>query len=99
MNLTREIVRNGRNFEYGGEDPLLASGINHHRARDHRHLSCSIVVSTMKHYAFNGQETNRNNIDHKTYFEQVPRQSDPSRSRSPTKSASLGSVISASKPR
>ena len=71
MNLTRE-TRNGRNFEYGGEDPLLAGIITGHEIKG---IQSQHVVSTMKHYAFNGQETNRNNIDHKI-GEQAARQSD-----------------------
>ncbi len=71
MNLTRE-PRNGRNFEYGGEDPLLAGVITGHEIKG---IQSQHVVSTMKHYAFNGQETNRNNIDHKI-GEQAARQSD-----------------------
>ena len=71
MNLMRE-PRNGRNFEYGGEDPLLAGIIT---GREIKGIQSQNVVSTMKHYAFNGQETNRFNIDHKI-GEQAARQSD-----------------------
>lgn len=55
VNLAREL-RNGRNFEYLGEDPLLAglmvseqiAGIQDHN-----------VASTIKHYALNPQESGR----------------------------------------
>lgn len=55
INLTRE-PRNGRTFEYMGEDPLLSGkmvasltkGIQSHK-----------VIGTIKHYALNDQETNR----------------------------------------
>ena len=60
MNLLRE-PRNGRNFEYGGEDPLLAGVITGHEMKG---IQSNHVISTMKHYAFNGQETNRNQMDH-----------------------------------
>ena len=60
MNLMRE-ARNGRNFEYGGEDPLLAGVITGHEMKG---IQSNHVISTMKHYAFNGQETNRNQMDH-----------------------------------
>ena len=57
VNLMRE-PRNGRNFEYAGEDPLLAgtmagaaiAGVQSNR-----------IVSTVKHFAVNDQETDRNN--------------------------------------
>lgn len=55
MNLARD-PRNGRNFEYLSEDPLLTAtsaaesirGIQHHG-----------VISTVKHYSLNCNETNR----------------------------------------
>jgi beta-glucosidase len=71
MNLLRE-PRNGRNFEYGGEDPLLAGVMTGHAIKG---IQSEHVVSTMKHYAFNGQETNRFTIDHRI-GEQAARQSD-----------------------
>ncbi|HWK40886.1 MAG TPA: glycoside hydrolase family 3 C-terminal domain-containing protein [Croceibacterium sp.] len=56
VNLMRE-PRNGRNFEYAGEDPWLAgvmvgaqiAGVQSNR-----------IISTVKHFAVNDQETNRN---------------------------------------
>ncbi|WP_076071301.1 beta-glucosidase [Sphingomonas montana] len=71
MNLMRE-PRNGRNFEYGGEDPLLAGIITGHAIRG---IQSQHVISTMKHFAFNGQETNRFTMDHRI-GEQAARQSD-----------------------
>ncbi len=49
--------RNGRNFEYAGEDPLLAGmivGATIRGAQDQH------IISTAKHYAVNDQETGRN---------------------------------------
>jgi beta-glucosidase len=55
VNIMRE-PRNGRNFEYGGEDPLLAGVIVGEQIRG---IQSNNIVSTLKHYAFNNQETNR----------------------------------------
>jgi len=55
IDLVRE-PRNGRNFEYGGEDPLLA-GIMIGQAI--RGIQSNHVISTIKHYALNDQETGR----------------------------------------
>lgn len=59
VNLTRDPWA-GRNFEYLGEDPLLA-GI---MAGDHiRGVQSNDIVSTVKHFAFNSQETGRMIMD------------------------------------
>jgi beta-glucosidase len=59
VNLTRDPW-NGRNFEYLGEDPLLA-GI---MAGEHiRGVQSNHIVSTVKHFAFNSQETGRMIMD------------------------------------
>jgi beta-glucosidase len=71
VNLARE-PRNGRNFEYTGEDPLLAGtmagalidGIQSNR-----------IVSTIKHYAVNDHETQRTSLD-VTISAEAMRQSD-----------------------
>ncbi|MBB6091217.1 beta-glucosidase [Povalibacter uvarum] len=55
VNLTRE-PRNGRNFEYAGEDPLL-SGIM--IGEQIAGIQSRHVVSTTKHFALNSQETGR----------------------------------------
>ncbi|MET3106409.1 beta-glucosidase [Oxalobacteraceae bacterium GrIS 2.11] len=55
VNLLRE-PRNGRNFEYAGEDPLLAGSIV---AQEIRGIESNHIISTMKHYALNDQETGR----------------------------------------
>ena len=64
VNLLRE-PRNGRNFEYGGEDPLLAGTIVGEQVLG---IQSNHVISTIKHYALNDQETDRNTgnsiIDH-----------------------------------
>jgi beta-glucosidase len=59
VNLARE-PRNGRNFEYAGEDPLLAGTLvgNMMKCEQAQH-----VVGDIKHYAINDQETGRNIVD------------------------------------
>lgn len=59
VNLTRDAW-NGRNFEYLGEDPLLA-GIM--AGASIRGVESRHIVSTVKHYALNAQETGRNIMD------------------------------------
>ncbi|HTN40961.1 MAG TPA: glycoside hydrolase family 3 C-terminal domain-containing protein [Asticcacaulis sp.] len=56
VNLARE-PRNGRNFEYAGEDPLLAGIMVGEQIRG---IQSNHIISTVKHYAFNDQETHRN---------------------------------------
>ena len=55
VNLTRE-PRNGRNFEYLGEDPILAGRMG---GRMMRSLQAQHVIGGIKHYAVNDQETGR----------------------------------------
>jgi beta-glucosidase len=55
VNLTRD-PRNGRNFEYLGEDPLLAGTL---AAENIRGIQEQHVLSTIKHFALNDQETAR----------------------------------------
>ncbi|MRV72657.1 glycosyl hydrolase [Duganella sp. FT92W] len=59
VNLMRE-PRNGRNFEYGGEDPLLAGKIVGAQIRG---IQSNRVISTLKHFAFNDQETGRTTLN------------------------------------
>jgi beta-glucosidase len=54
-NLTRE-PRCGRNFEYLGEDPLLAGILV---GASIRGIQSNHIVSTIKHFALNAQETGR----------------------------------------
>ena len=56
VNLMRE-PRNGRNFEYLGEDPILAGKMV---AQLIKGLQSQKVIGDIKHYAFNDQETGRN---------------------------------------
>ncbi len=51
--------RNGRNFEYAGEDPLLAGTIVGHAVRG---VQDQKVIATIKHYALNALETGRNTV-------------------------------------
>lgn len=55
VNLLRE-PRNGRNFEYGGEDPLLAGTMVGAQIAG---IQSNHIISTVKHYAINDQETDR----------------------------------------
>src|SRR3954451_15547160 len=54
-NLARD-PRNGRNFEYGGEDPLLAGTIV---GSEIAGIQSNHIISTTKHYALNDLETGR----------------------------------------
>ena len=54
-NLARD-PRNGRNFEYLGEDPLLTGTLAGQAIRG---IQSQHVVSTIKHFALNDQETGR----------------------------------------
>jgi beta-glucosidase len=49
--------RNGRNFEYAGEDPLLAGTMVGNLANG---VQSNRIMGDIKHYAFNDQETGRN---------------------------------------
>ena len=55
VNLARD-PRNGRNFEYGGEDPLLAGTMVGAQIKG---IQSNNIISTIKHWALNGQETGR----------------------------------------
>jgi len=65
------VARNGRNFEYmSGEDPYLGAQLS---AAYVRGVQGQGVMATLKHYAFNEQETNRNSgnsvVDDRTAWE------------------------------
>jgi beta-glucosidase len=55
IDLARE-PRNGRTFEYMGEDPVLAGTLSAQRVIGTQEQK---VIATVKHYAMNDQETNR----------------------------------------
>jgi len=59
VNLLRD-ARNGRNFEYAGEDPLLAGVMVGQTVKG---IESNHIVSTVKHYAMNDQETGRFVVD------------------------------------
>jgi beta-glucosidase len=59
VNLARD-PRNGRNFEYGGEDPLLAGTIV---GSEIAGIQSNHIISTTKHYALNDLETGRKGHD------------------------------------
>ncbi|NUT01076.1 MAG: glycoside hydrolase family 3 protein, partial [Sphingomonas sp.] len=71
VNLARE-PRNGRNFEYTGEDPLLA-GVMAGSLIDG--IQSNKIISTIKHYAVNDAETQRTTLD-VTISAEAMRQSD-----------------------
>jgi len=58
-NLTRE-PRNGRTFEYKGEDPILAGTLV---GQEMKALQEQGVIGDIKHYAVNDQESGRNFVD------------------------------------
>ena len=59
VNLTRE-PRNGRTFEYMGEDPILAGTLVGNRIKCEQ---AQYVIGHIKHYALNDQESGRNQVD------------------------------------
>jgi beta-glucosidase len=59
VNLTRE-PRNGRTFEYMGEDPVLAGTLVGNRIKCEQ---AQHVIGDIKHYAMNDQESGRNEVD------------------------------------
>lgn len=58
-NLMRD-PRNGRTFEYLSEDPLLTGVLVGAAIRG---IQSNRIISTIKHFAFNGQETGRKIVD------------------------------------
>ena len=58
IDVTRE-PRNGRNFEYHGEDPLLAGKIT---GQELRAIQDQGIVADIKHYAINNQESGRQSV-------------------------------------
>ena len=59
VNITRE-PRNGRTFEYLGEDPVLAGTLVGHLMKCEQ---AQHVIGDIKHYAVNDQEAGRNEVD------------------------------------
>ena len=59
VNLTRE-PRNGRTFEYQGEDPLLAGTLVGNRIKCEQ---AQHVIGDIKHYVMNNQENGRDEVD------------------------------------
>jgi beta-glucosidase len=58
-NVTRD-PRNGRTFEYMGEDPVLAGTLVGNRIKCEQ---AQHVIGDIKHYAVNDQESGRNEVD------------------------------------
>jgi beta-glucosidase len=69
MNLAR-VPRNGRNFEYCGEDPILCAQVASAIVRG---IQDQGVMATAKHWVNNEQETNRksssSDVDERTRYE------------------------------
>jgi len=59
VNIARE-PRNGRTFEYQGEDPLLAGTLAGNFVKG---VQSQNVIGDLKHYALNDQESGRNAVD------------------------------------
>ncbi len=59
INLTRE-ARNGRNFEYRGEDPILAGPLV---GAEMKALQEQGIIGDLKHYAVNDQESGRSFVN------------------------------------
>ncbi len=59
VNITRE-PRNGRTFEYQGEDPILAGTLVGNRIKCEQ---AQYVIGDIKHYAMNDQESGRNEVN------------------------------------
>jgi len=59
VNVTRE-PRNGRTFEYQGEDPILAGTLVGNRIKCEQAQN---VIGDIKHFAVNDQESGRNDVD------------------------------------
>jgi beta-glucosidase len=59
VNITRD-PRNGRNFEYNGEDPILAGKMDGQLMKG---VQAQGVIGDIKHYALNDQETGRNIVN------------------------------------
>ncbi len=59
VDLAREL-RNGRTFEYQGEDPLLAGTMVGNRIKCEQ---AQHVIGDIKHYAINDQESGRTHVD------------------------------------
>jgi len=59
LDLVRD-PRGGRTFEYAGEDPWLSGTMV---AAQVRGIQSNHIISTVKHFAFNDQETDRTSLD------------------------------------
>ncbi len=67
VDLLRE-PRNGRNFEYAGEDPLLAGSMAGAAVAG---IQSDHIIATVKHFAFNDQEAGRKTLDVKIAHDQA----------------------------
>ncbi|MGC9971336.1 MAG: glycoside hydrolase family 3 C-terminal domain-containing protein [Bryobacteraceae bacterium] len=88
VNLTRE-PRNGRNFEYKGEDPILAGRLV---GAEMKALQEQGIIGHTKHYALNDQENGRSFVNVKAE-ERAMRQTDLLAFEIGIKESGLGAVM------
>ena len=88
INLARE-PRNGRIFEYKGEDPVLAGKLV---GAEMKALQEQGVIGDLKHYAMNDQESGRNYVDVKA-DRQAMRESDLLAFEIGVKESGVGAVM------
>jgi len=84
MNLARDVP-NGRNFEYYGEDPWHSAILASEQVNG---IQSQQVISTLKHYTLNCNETNRHWLDGSSTPRSIANPiCSPSRSRSSVRSS------------
>jgi beta-glucosidase len=88
IDLTRE-PRNGRNFEYKGEDPILAGKLV---GAEMKALQEQGVIGDLKHYALNDQESGRSHVNVKI-GERAMRESDLLAFEIGVKDSGVGAVM------
>jgi beta-glucosidase len=88
INLTRE-PRNGRIFEYKGEDPILAGKLV---SQEMKALQEQGVIGDVKHYALNDQESGRNYVNVKI-AQRAMRESDLLAFEIAVKESGVGAVM------
>ena len=90
MNIAR-VPQNGRNFEYFGEDPWLASRM---AVAEIEAIQANGVIAEAKHFAANNQETDRKTVD-ETIDERTLREIYLPAFEASVKEASVGAIMCA----